>query len=251
MDDQLKAVIASARGQLDKAILDPAIFTLIMRKLEAKRQKKRRLYFLKVSSLSGIAAILLIGFFVMFFADKTDSRMQVNVNMPDTTQLNEHPLAETYPSVDARRKELDDVKNTFVRKRGVAVPSGQQQFFLVSPASRISAIYAAEKQKKNSRALIDVLFELLKKDPNANVRIAALDVLSTKMSDVIIRKRLVYAMADQDEPMVQLMMIQLFSGTGGQDFIEQLGQMIKDPKTDGEVREEARFSYAQYTNSYN
>jgi hypothetical protein len=72
MDDQLKAVIASGREQLDDAIPDPAVFTLLMKKLEARKLKKRRLYFLKVATLSGIAAVLLIGFFVMLFADKTD-----------------------------------------------------------------------------------------------------------------------------------------------------------------------------------
>jgi hypothetical protein len=80
---------------------------------------------------------------------------------------------------------------------------------------------------------------------------AALDVLSAKMHDAAIRKRLVYTMVNQDEPMVQLMMIQLLSNARESDFIEKLGQIINDSHTDVEVREEARFLFAQYPKNLN
>jgi hypothetical protein len=253
MDDQLKAVIASGRDQLDTASPDQAVFEIILKKLKYRKRKKRVVRILSISSLSGIAAVLLIGFFVMFFADKSDSRMLVKVSRQDTAQVNEESLADTQPSEDAEWYELDDLKDTLVRKMSVAVPSGQHRLSLASssPSSRITAIYAAEKQKKIQKPLFDALFEVLNNDPNANVRMAALDVLSTKMSDAEIRKRLVYAMVEQDEPMVQLMMIQMFTGTGEKDFIEQLGKLIQAPETDEEVREEARFSFAQHVSSLN
>ncbi len=252
MDDQLKALIASERHKLDQAFPDPVLFTLLMGKLEARKQKKRRLYFLKVASLSGIAAVFLIGFFVMFFADRNDSRMLVKVSGQDTMQENGQ-IAETHPSVDAEKKGPGDSRDLVDKKMSIAATSDEQRVFLVSssPSARITAIYAAEKQKKNRKPLLDALFEVLKNDPNANVRMAALDVLSAKMNDAVIRKRLVYAMVEQDEPIVQLMMIQMFSGTGEKDFIEQLGKLIQAPETDEEVREEARFSFAQHTSSLN
>lgn len=249
----MKVIIASGRDQLDTAIPDQEVFEIILKKLKYRKRKKRMVRILSISSLSGIAAVLLIGFFVMFFADKSDSGMLVKVSRQDTAQVNEESLADTQPSEDSEWKELDDLKDTLVRKMSVAVPAGQHRVSLASssPSSRITAIYAAEKQKKIQKPLFDALFEVLNNDPNANVRMAALDVLSAKMSDAEIRKRLVYAMVEQDEPMVQLMMIQMFSGTGEKDFIEQLGKLIQAPETDEEVREEARFSFAQHTSSLN
>jgi hypothetical protein len=51
--------------------------------------------------------------------------------------------------------------------------------------------------------------------------------------------------------LIQLAMIQLLTGFKEKEFIEKLGQIIEDPKTDDGVREEARFSYAQYTSILN
>jgi hypothetical protein len=45
-------------------------------------------------------------------------------------------------------------------------------------------------------------------------------------------------------------MIQLLNGIEEKEFIEKLGQIIEDPRTDDGVREEAKFSYAQYTSLF-
>jgi hypothetical protein len=179
--------------------------------------------------------------------------MQVNIASPVALQVYENSMSDAHPSGDQEWKGLNGLESTLIKKKNVVERSGHQPVLLVSssPSDRINAIYAFEKHKKNRKHLLDALFEVMKNDPNVNVRMAALDVLSAKMSDAIIRKRLVYAMLEQENPMVQLMMIQLFSGTGEKDFLEQLGKIIQDPGTDEEVREEARFSFAQQVTSLN
>jgi hypothetical protein len=126
-------------------------------------------------------------------------------------------------------------------------PLKQKYAFQISasPSKRLTSIYAIERQHKVDKALTDALFEVLNNDPNANVRLAAMDVLSSFVSDAVIRKRLVYAMVEQDNPQVQLMMIQLFTGLKEKGIGDKLSQIIENPETDENVREEARFLIAQ------
>jgi len=63
MDDQLKAIIASGRDQLDTAVPDPSVYGRILKELEGRKRKKRMVRMVTGVSLSGIAAVLLIGFF--------------------------------------------------------------------------------------------------------------------------------------------------------------------------------------------
>ncbi|MEY4660738.1 MAG: hypothetical protein RLZZ42_690 [Bacteroidota bacterium] len=253
MDDQLKTIIASSREQLDKAVPDPALFILLMEKLEVRKLKKRRLHFLKVASLSGIAAVLLIGSFVLFFTEQSNSRIQVKVSRSKPEQIAQAETVEKHSHAHEESLKPDNLKEARVRKSNLLVQSGQQLLFQFSssPSKRITSIYATEKQKRLEREMIDALFEVLNNDPNTNVRMAALDVLTAHINDAMIRKRLVYAMVQQDEPMVQLLMIQMLSGSGEKDYIDKLRQILHDPKTDEEVREEARFSFAQQAISLN
>lgn len=254
MDDQLKAVIASGRDQLDNAIPDQEVFEIILKKLKYRKRKKRVVRILSISSLSGIAAVLLIGFFTAVFEKRKEGQPKVaginNIMRESVTPL---AIVDTSRAFDLGIAKLENL-NLSARKTATALRKLKQGFAFqisASPAKRLTSIYAIEKQHKVDKVVADALFKVLNNDPNANVRMAALDVLSSKMSDAEIRKRLVYAMVEQDEPMVQLMMIQMFTGTGEKDFIEQLRQIIHDPKTNEEVREEARFSFAQHTSSLN
>jgi hypothetical protein len=52
-------------------------------------------------------------------------------------------------------------------------------------------------------------------------------------------------MVEQDNPQVQLMMIQLFTGLKEKGIGDKLSQIIENPETDENVREEARFLIAQ------
>jgi hypothetical protein len=254
MDDQLKSIIALGRDQLDTAVPNPAVYGRILKELEGRKRKKRMVRMVTGVSLSGIAAVLLIGFFVNVFEKHQENHPEaagVNniIKKPEIKQT----IIDSSGTVDhviAEADKLNDQNENAVR---FLTHLKQEYAFQISasPSKRLTSIYAIERQHKVDKALTDALFEVLNNDPNANVRMAALDVLSAKMHDAAIRKRLVYTMVNQDEPMVQLMMIQLFSNARESDFIEKLGQIIDDSQTEQGVREEARFLFAQYTKNLN
>jgi hypothetical protein len=254
MDDQLKALIDGGRDRLDTAIPSTAMYGRILKALEGRRRKKRMVRMFTAVSLTGIAAVLLIGFFVGVFEKHQENHPEAagahNIIRKPEIQQTIIDSSETVDHLIAEADKLNDQNENAVR---FLTHLKQEYAFQISasPSKRLTSIYALESQHKVDKALTDALFEVLNNDPNANVRMAALDVLSMHMRDAVIRKRLVYTMVNQDEPMVQLMMIQLFSTTSEKLFIKNLGQIIDDSQTDVGVREEARFLYAQYTKNLN
>jgi hypothetical protein len=248
MDDQLKAIIASGRDQLDTAVPDPSVYGRILKELEGRKRKKRMVRMVTGVSLSGIAAVLLIGFFVSVFEKHQENHPEAAganniIRKPEIQQT----IIDSSGTVDHLIAEADKLNYQNENAVSFLTPLKQKYAFQISasPSKRLTSIYAIERQHKVDKALTDALFEVLNNDPNANVRLAAMDVLSSFVSDAVIRKRLVYAMVEQDNPQVQLMMIQLFTGLKEKGIGDKLSQIIENPETDENVREEARFLIAQ------
>jgi hypothetical protein len=233
---------------LDTAVPNPAVYGRILKELEGRKRKKRMVRMVTGVSLSGIAAVLLIGFFVNVFEKHQENHPEaagVNniIKKPEIKQT----IIDSSGTVDHVIAEADKLNYQNENAVRFLTPLKQEYAFQISasPSKRLTSIYAIERQHKVDKALTDALFEVLNNDPNANVRLAAMDVLSSFVSDAGIRKRLVYAMVEQDNPQVQLMMIQLFTGLKEKGIGDKLSQIIENPETDENVREEARFLIAQ------
>lgn len=250
MDDQLKELIASNKNLIDTASPNQAVFPLILEKLEKRKRKKRVFRIVLFSTVSSVAAILIIGFFIISFYENTDGKSELT-EIENITKVDIQPQSTEREILQVETEDIVLNKQKSNKSDDVKVVKSIEKRYsfqtAVSPAARLTAIYKIEKKKSINKQAMVALLEILRTDPNTNVRLAAMDVLASYTSDSEIRRRIVYAMAEQDNPVVQLSMIQLLTGFKEKEFIETLGQLIEDPKTDVEVREEARFSYAQYT----
>jgi LysM repeat protein len=254
MDDQLKELIASNKDLIDTAIPNQAVFSLILEKLEKRKRKKRVFRMVLFSTVSSVAAILVIGFFIIGFDQNLKEKGEGTDNEKMANRLQVPPSTNIYESqVEPEDNILN--KRHGNENKGITIVNETEKLYsfqtAVSPAARLTAIYKAEKKSKLNKHTLFALFEVLRSDPNTNVRLAAVDVLASYSSDSEIRRRMIYAMAEQDNPLIQLAMIQLLTGFKEKELIEKLGQIIEDPKTDDGVREEARFSYAQCTSILN
>jgi hypothetical protein len=253
MDDQLKELIASNKNLIDTAAPNQAVFPLILEKMGNRKRKKRAFRMAIFYTASSVAAILIIGFFIIGF----DQNLKEKVGGTDIEIISK--MKQVPPSVNIYDSQVEaehivlNKQQSNEYKNVTAVKTIEKRYSFqtaISPAARLTAIYKAEKNSKLNKHALVALFEVLRTDPNTNVRLAAMDVLAPYTSHSVIRRRMVYAMAEQDNPVVQLSMIQLLTGFKEKEFMETLGQIIEDPKTDVEVREEAKFSYAQYTSLF-
>jgi hypothetical protein len=253
MDDQLKELIASNKDLVDAEIPNQAVFPIILEILKKRKRRKRVFRMVIFYTASSVAAILIIGFFIIGF----DQNLKEKVGGTDIEIISK--MKQVPPSVNIYDSQVEaehivlNKQQSNEYKNVTAVKTIEKRYSFqtaISPAARLTAIYKAEKNSKLNKHALVALFEVLRTDPNTNVRLAAMDVLAPYTSHSVIRRRMVYAMAEQDNPVVQLSMIQLLTGFKEKEFMETLGQIIEDPKTDVEVREEAKFSYAQDTSLF-
>lgn len=109
----------------------------------------------------------------------------------------------------------------------------------LSPSQRILGVNVALKIDKTDDEIIRALVKAMNDDPNTNVRLAALDALSTFSNEPAIRKELVTSLSRQTDPVVQIALIQLMVRMKEKSVVKDLQQIVDDTETMKAVKDEA------------
>jgi HEAT repeat protein len=108
-----------------------------------------------------------------------------------------------------------------------------------SAADRIMGIgYSASVDKPDDRTL-EALFEALDRDPNPNVRLAAVDALYLFRNKPGVRDSLVRSLAVQSYPLVQIALIDFLVDVREERAAEALKRLIEAGELTPQVRERA------------
>ena len=118
--------------------------------------------------------------------------------------------------------------------------SGKQVMFaalnnMESPASRINATLEAYKLKNTGNDVVNALVETLNTDPNA--RLAALDGLTRFYRESYVRKELIASLKKQQDPVVQITMINLLIRMRESGILAELEKMVNDENTQKAVKD--------------
>ncbi|MEQ8364583.1 MAG: HEAT repeat domain-containing protein [Cyclobacteriaceae bacterium] len=129
----------------------------------------------------------------------------------------------------ALRKEMEATKQTMMAMLGND-QSASQRMQGVSVALTISS--------PDSDVVI-ALEKTMMSDPNTNVRLAALEALSKFVQEASIRKILTESLSKQDDPMVQIALIQLLVNLKERGVVNDLEKIIENDKSIDAVKDEA------------
>jgi hypothetical protein len=110
-----------------------------------------------------------------------------------------------------------------------------------SAATRLEGVAYGREASVTDDKVAAAMFEALLKDPNVNVRLAALDALKPRAARPEERPRLVAAVAAQDSPLVQLSLLSLLlesaqEGPNAAAVRRDLAQLLDNQKLDPVVR---------------
>jgi hypothetical protein len=83
-----------------------------------------------------------------------------------------------------------------------------------SPVDRLRAVNKLSAAQSGEREVIDALFKSLNTDQNTNVRLAAIDALSSFIEDPNVRQGLVQSISQQKSPLAQLELADLLVAAG-------------------------------------
>lgn len=109
----------------------------------------------------------------------------------------------------------------------------------LSASQRLQGVNVAMSMRTANDEITNVLVKLMNEDPNANVRLAALEALSRFVNEPAVREQIIRALPKQNDPVVQIAIIQLLVKIRETQIVDELKLIINDDKTIQAVKDEA------------
>ncbi len=112
-------------------------------------------------------------------------------------------------------------------------------------SQRIQAVYNSQEMQVADESLVAALSEVLQQDESVNVRLAALEALGRFAQQEPVKKMLLHEMVAQNEPLVQLSIMELMVELNEKEAIAPLKQLSQNDELPASVRQEAEMSLHQ------
>lgn len=142
-------------------------------------------------------------------------------------------------------KDLDDLKELTALKKDVQETKELVMLSMLkheSASERIQAVnYSFELQKPDNEVLT-ALIKTLNTDPNTNVRTAAAEALSHFGNEKIAREALVQTLLTQNEPTLQITVIDILANLGEKRAIKPMQKLLQNVDTEEFVKRKAQES---------
>lgn len=129
----------------------------------------------------------------------------------------------------ALRKEMMETKQLMM----AMLTNGQ------SASKRMQGVTVAMTISTADDEVVKALADALTHDSNTNVRLAALEALSQFIDEPQVRRIIISSLSTQDDPMVQIALIQLLVKLKEKNVVNELEKIINDDKNIQAVKDEA------------
>lgn len=250
MKKELEDYIQNNLDELDRKKPDPLVLNRILKQLKPVKKAASPGILISFRTIRWAAACIIAiacGLVVWQMQKQTAPGIAVNkkmVPLKEIKQQNTDTLA--YTGIDAVDDDLAKRKSTLasvIRDKKMISFAGFSN--ISSAADRINAVSAAATLKNNRNEVVNGLLEVLSKDPNTNVRLAALDGLARFYRDDYTRKKLLVSLKKQTDPLVQIALIGLLTRMRESGIITELEKMVQDQSTEKTVKDCAYSSMLQ------
>jgi hypothetical protein len=253
MKNKLEEFIHNNREGFDTKTPDPEVLNRILQQMQAKDKEKRQGVLIPFRAIYwSAAAIVLIACGVIFYtmqkpaANVAAITPKVVIPQGKENQPADTGVPATVPEIATNkpvgRESLDSVDNDLAARKNafmahLKIQNEKKQVVFASlndmesSASRINAISGTSALKNTGNDVVDALVTTLNTDPSANVRLAALDGLARFYREDYVRKKLVASLKKQQDPLVQIALIELLTRMKESAVLSQLDKLVNDDKT--------------------
>lgn len=108
-----------------------------------------------------------------------------------------------------------------------------------SPGQRLLAVKATNQVEDPHDDILKALVKSMNEDPNANVRMAAIEALSRFHTEKSVRQALIESLGKQIDPVVQIMLIQVMVELREKEVLKPLRKIIENEEFLPAVKDEA------------
>lgn len=261
MKNDLEKFIRDNQEMFDKKIPDHGVLDRILDEMQGNESQKPKGILIPFRVVRLVAAsIILIACGIVFWTLQkrpeaiNNNRTKIAVRLPVKSAINDsarqaqpaevvkiQPL--TRKSVDAVDRDLAVRKQALFTRLKTGGPASEKHVMFAglnnmeSSASRIAAASQSYKLKNTGNDIVDALVNTLNTDPNANVRLAALDGLARFYRDDYVRKKLVASLKKQQDPLVQIALIDLLTRMRESGILTELDKIVNDENTQKAVKD--------------
>lgn len=258
--DDLEKFVRNNQDKFDTKTPDPAVLGRILDQMQVKEDVKPKGIVIPFRVIRWAAACLILAACGIIFWTlqkepetgivKTKNPVRVQVKSPGDDSVKQVQPAEVAKNETKGSKGVDEVdKDLTARKQALLArlktqrsSSEKRVMFaglnnMESPASRITAASRVYKLKNAGNDVVDALVKTLNNDPNTNVRLAALDGLARFYRDGYVRKKLIASLEKQQDPMVQITLINLLTRMRESGILDELDKIVHDENTQKAVKD--------------
>ncbi len=247
MNDPLKKYIQDNRDDFDN--LEPSADILFKLKKELKNvpNTKKGTVRLMVNYKWLVAASILITMSITYLLlnnntqhKSTSTQQFVKGKLPSIS--NEHKKDfQAKTANEIIKTETKVAKKRFKKQaREVDILAAYRDLTdSTSASTRLAAILSIQKSTIISYDIIDRLAKTLNHDPNSNVRLAALNLMSKYAQDSYVNNAFMLSFSSQKDPLLQLGLMELLSQTNNPKLDDKLYALAIDPTTLSEVKDQA------------
>jgi hypothetical protein len=142
-------------------------------------------------------------------------------------------------AIEPANPELAQLRGEVTNMRQmVALSLLQQQ----SPGERLRGVSYAYQVPSSDTEVLSALLKTVNQDPNANVRLQAVDALHQFGASPLTRTAVVQSILKQDTPLVQIALIDLLVDLKDKDSAPELMKVSAEEKIDPAVRQHAKWA---------
>lgn len=105
-----------------------------------------------------------------------------------------------------------------------------------SATDRIRGAHYSSRVGEPDADVVRALVSTATADPDINVRLAAVEALAPLAARPSVRQRLIDSLRAQDSPLVQISLVELLLGSGGDRAASAVNELLADPSLHPEVR---------------
>jgi len=145
-------------------------------------------------------------------------------------------------SRSAARTEVAGLKGEVDDMRRIVAVSLLKQ---ASPSERLMGVSWSARIDRPGDEIIQTLLETLNRDPNVNVRLAAVDALYLFYDHPEVKEGLIHSLAGQTSPLVQLSLVNLLVEIRERRAVEALERLIQDQNLNPKVKKRAELGLTQ------
>ncbi len=268
MNDPVKNFINEHREEFDHLEPSPEILQNIKRNLNLINRKKKHIRIARLAKWGVAASILIIcSINIYYFNRNNKSINQLAIRRDMTTDIEVPKLTEPQELINRDSSNIKKIspplavletKRKLIQQNISKDDSYQQEIHSIlmllsegqSSSNRVLALVKAKHLSHIDDNLLKTLAETITQDENSNVRLAALEVILSRINESKVEEILIETFVEQDDPILQSELIDILSQIDGiiksQEVKDKLIDLTEDSATLNFVKDRAYTALIDY-----